>query len=93
MTTLLVIVWLVSSAFGVAAVVVRTLGIEGTPRKPWIPLSFMGEYWRYRRVRKAVAKGEPEPRFLRLYEFLFTASLASFSAALLLSVVAVLTGR
>jgi hypothetical protein len=93
MGTLLIVVWIVGSAFGLATLLVRTLWLEGTPRRPWIPLSFMGEYWRYRRVRKAVAEGEPEPRGLRVYEILFAASLASLSAALILSLVALLTER
>jgi hypothetical protein len=93
MQILLIIISITGAVFGLATLLMRILCIEETPRKPWIPISFMGEYWRYRRVRKAVAEGAPEPRFLRLYEILFAASLVFMSAALILSIIVVLVGR
>jgi len=93
MQTLLIIVWITSAVFGLASWLLCSFLIAGTPRQPWFPVTFMGKYGCYRRVQKAVAEGGAKPRFFRLFEILFAASLASLAAALFLSVLTLLANH
>jgi hypothetical protein len=91
MQTLLIIIWIIAIVFGVASWLVCGLWIEGTPRNPRFSLSFMGQYWSYRRARKAAWAEGHKPAVLKWFEWLFTASLASFILAMLLAIVTAAT--